>query len=273
MGAAPRVRMVAAAIQARNVTEFLRSRPRALVISALGVAKHYGERRVLDGLTFGVTEGESVALIGANGSGKSTLLRLLVRLTEPDSGRLRVLDRDLRSLDRTGLRDLRRRVGFVFQSHNLVGRVSVLSNVLHGALGRVAWPLAVSHGLAPQALRAEAMACLAEVGLEALAVQRVDSLSGGQSQRVAIARALMQRPVLLLADEPAASLDPASSAEVMGVFRDLVARNRLTLVFSSHNLDHARGFADRVIGLRNGRIEVDCPAAELDDRTADALYT
>lgn len=241
-------------------------------IAVTGLAKRFAERVILENANFHVATGEAVALIGPNGAGKSTLLRMLIRLLEPDSGELRVLGQDIRQARATALRELRKRVGFVFQQHNLVGRVSVLTNVIHGALGRVSWLRSAKQCLAPTELRQEAIACLERVGLPHLAMQRADGLSGGQSQRVAIARALMQRPTLLLADEPAASLDPAAGDEVMRVFRDLVERDRLTLVFTSHNLAHARGYADRVIGLRGGRIGIDCSAAAFDDYTADALY-
>ncbi len=243
-----------------------------LAVRVTGLRKRFGETPVLSEIGFQVRQGEAVALIGPNGAGKSTLLRLLVRLIEPDAGEIRVLGDDVCAANEAELRRLRRRVGFVFQQHNLVGRASVLTNVVHGALGRVSWLRAGSHRLAPTALRAEALRCLARVGLADLALQRADRLSGGQSQRVAIARALMQRPDLLLADEPAASLDPVAGEEVMRVFRDLVDRDALTLVFTSHNLAHARRFADRVIGLRQGRLVVDCAAEMLNDRAADALY-
>jgi phosphonate transport system ATP-binding protein len=243
---------------------------RAIEVS--GVRKSFGARRILDSAGFIVESGEAVALIGANGAGKSTLLRLLVRLIEPDAGTIRMLGENVVAADRRQLRALRCRVGFVFQQHNLVGRASVLSNVIHGALGRVPFLAASSHRLAPAALRAEALHCLARVGLADLARSRADRLSGGQSQRVAIARALMQRPVLLLADEPAASLDPVAGEEVMRVFRALVDDDGLTLVFTSHNLEHARRFADRAVGLRGGRVAIDCAADRLDAAAADALY-
>lgn len=242
------------------------------VVAAERLAKRLGGRPVIDGVSLDVRRGEAVALIGQNGAGKSTLLRMLVRLIEPDAGQLQVLGVDLRAADGTRLRDLRRRIGMVFQHHHLVGRASVLTNVVHGALGRSPWIRTVSHRVAPPALRDEAMACLARVGLAHLAAQRADSLSGGQSQRTAIARALMQRPELLLADEPAASLDPAAGAEVMRVFADLVARDGLTLIFTSHQLDHARSHAHRILGLRGGRIVVDAAPAALSRETTEALY-
>jgi phosphonate transport system ATP-binding protein len=226
-------------------------------ILAEGVTKRFGGRAVLDGASLAVARGETVALIGANGAGKSTLLRCLLRLVEPDAGRIEVLGREVGAERPRALRRLRSRVGFVFQKHNLVPRLSALSNVVHGAIARGAGPRAWSQVTAPAALREEAMARLAEVGLVHVAAQRADSLSGGQSQRVAVARALMQRPALLLADEPVASLDPAGGREVMALFADLARSRGLTLLFTSHHLGLAVEHADRVVGLREGRIVLD----------------
>ena len=225
-------------------------------IAAQGLSKRFGERTVLSGVSFTVRRGEVVALIGANGAGKSTLLRCLVPLVEPDESDAMVLGAPTRALGPRALRRLRARVGVVLQKHNLVPRLSVLTNVLHGALGRSG--LAAAHAAtAPGALREEALRCLERVGLAGLARQRADTLSGGQSQRVAIARALMQRPAALLADEPVASLDPAAGEEVMALFSALAREDGLTLLFTTHSMAHAAGYADRVIGLRAGRIALE----------------
>jgi len=241
-------------------------------LEVVGLRKHYAGRVVLDGIDFRAHAGESLALIGANGAGKSTLLRCVLRLVEPDGGDVSVLGESLQGLPRGALRRLRARVGFVFQRHNLVPRISVLSNVLHGAQARGSSPLAWMQGLAPRALRAEALDCLAQVGLADLALRRADQLSGGQSQRVAIARALMQRPELVFADEPVASLDPAAGEEVMALFVDLIRRRGLTLVFTTHDLDHALHYGDRVIGLRAGRVALEAPACELNAIGLRELY-
>jgi phosphonate transport system ATP-binding protein len=247
-----------------------RARETAVVVE--GLTKRFGERTILADVSLHIERREAVALIGANGAGKSTLLRLLVRLLEPDEGEIRILGDPVTGADASRLRALRRRVGFVFQQHNLVGRATVLTNVVHGALGRTSWVRASSHRLASTAQRLEAMRCLERVGLAGLADRRADQISGGQSQRVAIARALMQRPEMLLADEPAASLDPAAGEEVMRVFRRLVDADGLTLVFTSHNLVHARTYADRVIGLCGGGVTMDVAASALDLKAADGLY-
>jgi phosphonate transport system ATP-binding protein len=218
---------------------------------------------VFSGVGFRVAAGERVAIIGANGAGKSTLLRCCLRLLDPDRGRVVLLGHDLSTCRRGELRRVRAEVGMVFQKHNLVPRLSVLSNVLHGALARRAGPRCWFQGLARHEDRAYALHCLEQVGLADLADRRADRLSGGQSQRVAIARALMQRPRALFADEPAASLDPKAGEEVMALFADLAVRQGLTLVFVSHHLDHALTYADRILGLRNGTLALDStPARE-----------
>ena len=237
-----------------------------------GLVKRFGAQPILDGVDLRVPHGQALALLGSNGAGKSTLLRCCLRLIEPDQGEVRVLGQDVRRLSRRGLRALRSRVGFVFQRHNLVARLSALSNVLHGAQSRRPGPRAWFQGLAPSALREEAMHCLELVGLPHMAAQRADRLSGGQSQRVAIARMLMQRAEFVIADEPVASLDPAAGQEVMELLVRLLRERDLTLLFISHDLRHAVEFADRVIGLRAGRIEVDGPAAEQDPRRLAEIY-
>lgn len=242
------------------------------VISIRGLSKSFGPGKpVFSGISFDIAPRSVVALIGANGAGKSTLLRCIPRLIEPDSGGIRVLDTDV--LDsRRNLRSLRARLGFVFQKHNLVGRLSALTNVVHGAQARRYGVRAWLQSLAPMPLREEAMQCLERVGLPHTAAQRTDSLSGGQSQRVAIARALMQRPEIVLADEPAASLDPQAGDEVMELFASLMRKEAKTVVFTSHNLSHALAFSDRVIALGGGRIQLDAPARALKESDLRGLY-
>ena len=163
---------------------------------------------------------------------------------------------------RRELRGIRTRIGFVFQKHNLVGRLSALTNVVHGAQARDLGARAWLQSLAPQAIRQQALDCLERVGLAAMAGQRADQLSGGQSQRVAIARALMQQPEIVLADEPAASLDPQAGDEVMQLFASLMREEAKTVVFTSHNLSHALSFADRVIAIGGGKIVLDSPSSQ-----------
>ncbi|CAN5715983.1 phosphonate ABC transporter ATP-binding protein [soil metagenome] len=192
-----------------------------------------GGTLALSNVSFDVPAGELCVLVGLSGSGKSTLLRHLNGLHHPTGGRVEVLGTDVVEASRPELRRLRRRVGFVFQQFNLVGRLSCLENVLSGALGRVRWPRfgVVSY---PKAMRREALAHLERVDLADRAFQRADTLSGGQQQRVAIARTLLQGPEVLLADEPVASLDPESSAQVMDVLFRICVEERLTVLCSLH---------------------------------------
>ena len=233
-----------------------------LVVS--GLAKAFDQRRILSGLDFTLAPGQSTALIGANGSGKSTLLKCLIRLIEPTEGKIEMLGRDVRALAPRDLRSFRSQVGIVWQRHNLVPRLSVLSNVIHGVQSRLSGPRAWFQALAPAEVRAEAMLCLDRVGLADRAVARVDSLSGGQQQRVAIARMLMQRPAFILADEPDASLDPQTGEEVMALLLGLVREKGLSLLMISHRLEHTLAFSDRILGLAQGRIALDLPTADAD---------
>ena len=229
------------------------------VLTVRGLTKSFPGREVLCGLDFTLAPGQATALIGANGSGKSTLLRCLVRLVEPSSGHIHMLGRDVAALPPRTLRGFRAEVGIVWQRHNLVPRLSALSNVIHGVQARMSGPRAWVQSLAPAAIRAEALTCLARVGLADRAMMRVDSLSGGQQQRVAIARTLMQRPAFILADEPDASLDPQTGEEVMALLLALVREEGLSLLFISHRLEHTLRFSDRILGLAGGRIALDLP--------------
>lgn len=227
-----------------------------------GLVKRYGAGPViLNEVSLSVAPGERVALIGSNGSGKSTLLRCLIGLHPASGGEVVCLGEDLsRRVDAATLARLRRQTGFVFQKHCLVRRRSVLSNVIHGMMGLPGSWRAFSAMTAPQAWREQAMAALEAVNLAPRAAERADALSGGQQQRVAIARALVRGPRLLIADEPAASLDPVAGRDVMALFSRLAAERGITLFFTSHDMAHAVEFADRVIALRAGRVVLDQPA-------------
>ena len=178
------------------------------------------------------------------------------------------------------MRSTRCRVGVVFQRHNLVPRLSALSNVVHGALGRntqsfgsmISGISLWSHITAGRVHRERAMECLDRVNLADLAHRRADSLSGGQSQRVAIARALMQDPDLIIADEPAASLDPIAGEEVMGLFSELCREAGVSLIFSTHNISHAVDFADRMMAMKSGRISLDGRTGSVDLQALKAEY-
>uniref|UniRef100_UPI00351482DE phosphonate ABC transporter ATP-binding protein n=1 Tax=Roseibium sp. TaxID=1936156 RepID=UPI00351482DE len=203
------------------------------------------------------------ALIGSNGAGKSTALRCALRLIEPETGSVVLFGEDISTARQRQLRRVRAEVGFVFQKHNLVPRVSALTNVIHGNLGRTGGMRGWSQFLAKTALRDRAMACLERVGLADHALKRADQLSGGQSQRVAIARALMQQPRMIVADEPVASLDPVAGQEVMDLFRQLTREEGITLLFTSHNVQQALAYSDRVLAIRQGEVVLDEKSSNL----------
>jgi phosphonate transport system ATP-binding protein len=225
----------------------------------------------LDRVSFEVPRGQLLCLIGLSGSGKSTLLRHLNGLHHPTGGEVEVMGLDVVRAKRPQLRALRREVGFVFQQFGLVGRLSCLENVLSGALGRLRAPRlgTITYSTA---LRRQALDHLDRVGLADRAFQRSDTLSGGQMQRVAIARTLMQQPTLLLADEPVASLDPESSAQVMDVLFRIVVEEQLTVICTLHQVELAMGWANRIVGLRDGRMVLDRSVTDLDEAEVMDVY-
>ena len=246
--------------------------PGVTVVELSALCKRFDRTVALDEVSLTVEENEIVVLLGLSGSGKSTLLRHLVGLETPTSGSLRVLGQPVAELGGRDLRRLRSQIGFVFQQFELVPPLSVLENVLTGALARLVGPRLglVSYR---RSLRLTALEHLDRVDLLAQAYQRTDTLSGGQQQRVAIARALMQDPRILLADEPVASLDPESSGQVMALIRRIAVDRGLTVVCSLHQVDLALGWADRIVGLRHGRVVLDTPAANLTKAEAMDVYS
>ena len=223
-----------------------------VVVRCEGLVRRYGEGeaevRALDGVDFEVHPGEFVSLAGPSGSGKSTLLNMIGALDRPDAGRVVVDGIDLGELDRSGRADLRlARIGFVFQSYNLVPVLSARENVEF---------VMQLQGVPARERRERALSILADLGLETLADRRPGEMSGGQQQRVAVARAIVTRPVLLLADEPSANLDSATTTELLELFEQLNARQGTTIVTATHDprvMEHAR----RRVHLRDGRIERD----------------
>ena len=243
------------------------------VIELDGVSKRFDpDVLALDGVSLTVRAGEVVVLLGLSGSGKSTLLRHLNGLQRPTAGTVRVLGTDVASGDGAQLRRLRSRIGFVFQQFHLVGSLTVLENVCTGALGTLRGPRLGLFGY-PSALRRAALEQLDRVGLADQRFQRSDTLSGGQQQRVAVARALMQRPQILLADEPVASLDPESSAQVMQLISDISREDRLTVLCSLHQVEVALAFGERLVGLRAGRVVLDRPVDAIGHDEAMSVYS
>ncbi|MFD1718779.1 phosphonate ABC transporter ATP-binding protein [Georgenia deserti] len=235
------------------------------------VTKRFGAVTALDEVTLDLPARRMNVLLGLSGSGKSTLLRHLNGLHRPTSGRVTTLGVAVHAASDRDLRDLRCRVGMIFQHFHLVGPMSVLENVCTGKLGSLRGPRL---GLItyPRAVREAAMAELAAVGLADKAFQRADTLSGGQQQRVAIARALIQQPTVLLADEPVASLDPITADGVMDLLARIGRERELTVVCSLHQVDLALAVADRVVGLRAGSVVLDRDAAGLSRAEALTVY-
>lgn len=228
--------------------------------------------RALEDVSFTASPGEVAVVLGANGSGKSTLLRCVIGLERATSGTVRVGEAEATVLRGERLRALRRRIGMVFQRFHLVGNLSVFQNVLHGAMGENRNPLAWWSPTAPEKKRARAMECLERVGLEEKADRRADTLSGGQQQRVAIARMLMQRPEMVLADEPVASLDPKAGREVMDLLVEVARERGMTVVCTLHHLDLAAKYADKFIGLRDGRVVLESAARDVGREELEELY-
>ncbi len=212
--------------------------------------------RALAGVSLEVPHGQMLALIGLSGSGKSTFLRHLNGLTRPTSGDIGLLGVDVNQVSKSELRALRKQVGFIFQQFGLVGRLTAIENVLSGSLGSLRGPR-FGVGSYPLTLRKKALEQLDRVGLADYAFQRADTLSGGQMQRTAIARTLMQEPKIMLADEPVASLDPESSAQVMDIMLKVAKEEDLTVVVTLHQVEYALGWADRIVGLRDGQVVLD----------------
>jgi len=223
----------------------------------------------LNDVSFRVERGEFVCIIGRSGAGKSTLLRCIDGAATVTSGSVRVNDTDMTTASRAERRRLRHRIGFVFQEFNLVERLPVLTNVLIGRLGH-AGSLASSARLFNRDDRELALHNLERVHLMHRAQQRADSLSGGEKQRVAIARAMTQEPFLLLADEPVASLDPELARGVMNDLKRLTVEQGVPALVNIHDVELAKLFSDRLIGIAQGRIVFDGPPAQL---TAEDLFT
>ena len=235
------------------------------------ISKSFGDRVVLQDMSMQVRAGEVVAFLGANGSGKSTTLRAVNGLIEADSGDITIAGVNLNEASAVRRAEARRTAATVFQKIHLVQRRTVLQNVCAGGFARLpGW-----RSLPPlfgAELKEEAMACLDRVGLADRAHDRAGSLSGGQQQRVAIARALCQRPRMILADEPVSALDPKAADDVMALLHELAATENLGVAAVLHQPHLARKYADRVIGLRGGRLVFDAPTAQIDDAQLASLY-
>ncbi|MCX6466087.1 MAG: phosphonate ABC transporter ATP-binding protein [Pseudonocardiales bacterium] len=242
-----------------------------MTVDLRGVTVRFGDRVALDDVDLTVGAGERVAVIGPSGAGKSTLVRLLNGTAPATGGAVRVLGSDLAGATPRARRAVQRRIGTVHQQFHLVGELRVVHNVNAGRLGEWSAWRALTSLVAPRDVPA-ARAALDRVGLADRLDQRTSTLSGGEQQRVAIARVLVQRPALVLADEPVASLDPARAAEIVDLLHEVVTDTGATLLASLHDVDLARRGFDRVLGLREGRVRFDVAPGRLTAAMTDALY-
>jgi phosphonate transport system ATP-binding protein len=241
-------------------------------LSVVGLRMSYPNGKLaLDGVNLAVHAGELVTILGSNGSGKTTLMRCIARLQDPSDGSVIVDGRDLARLSGRRLHEARLVLAMVSQRANLVKRRSVLANVASGALGRRNTLWTTLGGLPVEELPL-AQELLRKVGVERLSAQRADTLSGGQAQRAAIARALAQRPKLILADEPVASLDPEAAEEIMRLLRQLADEEGLAVLCVLHQPALALRYSHRVVGLRNGSVVFDLPAELCAEQAIALLY-
>ncbi len=236
------------------------------------VSKVYSDgTRALKDVSLEIEAGEFVVVLGKSGAGKSTLLRCINRLVEPTSGKIFFEDQEVTALDGKRLRALRQNIGMIFQNYNLVDRLSVQTNVLSGALGRTsAWSALVNYFAEEEIAAAQHNLERMEIGGKA--GQRADQLSGGQQQRVGIARALMQQPKIILADEPVASLDPATSRTILDILTRINREDGVTVLCNLHLPELAREYAQRLIAMKFGEIVYDGPPEGLTSEISDQLY-
>ncbi len=241
-------------------------------IQIRGLVKEYkrGEP-VLKGIDLTIAGEGITAIIGPSGTGKSTLIRCINRLVEPTAGEILFQGMDLAKLKGAELRVARRKIGMVFQEYNLVERLTVMENVLTGRLGYMSAFKAWLRKFSPEDIE-EAFSLLDAVGLGSFANQRADALSGGQRQRVGIARAVMQHPEILLADEPTSSLDPKTSVEIMELMAALAGKRNIPVIVNIHNVELAKRFCQRMIGMTGGKVVFDGTPAQLTDDKLKTIY-
>jgi len=228
--------------------------------------------QALKGVSLEIEAGEAVVMLGHNGCGKSTLFKCIAGFEKVTAGSIHVGDDDITAYGYHKMRPIRRQMGMVFQHFHLIGNISVLQNVLFGALGDIRYFIPALSPFATRVRREKVMECLARVGLQDYASHRADKLSGGQKQKVAIARMLMQEPKIVLADEPIASLDPKAGAEVMDLLWEIVREKALTLVCVLHQIEIARKYGTRTIAMNNGVVVAADHITNMDDAFLKDLY-
>ncbi|MBC7822776.1 MAG: phosphonate ABC transporter ATP-binding protein [Candidatus Parcubacteria bacterium] len=235
------------------------------------VSQQFGQFSALTDISLQIYPGERVALVGSSGAGKSTLLQLLNGTLRSTQGEVWAMGRNLSQLSSKRLRQIQQQIGTIYQQLHLVDNLRVIHNVNAGQLGRWSFLKALTSLIVP--LETEtAIKALSQVGIAEKVYERTDRLSGGQQQRVAIARVLVQNPIVILADEPIASLDPELSREVMDLLRNLAQQTHRTLIVSLHDVDFARSHCDRIIGLRQGKVLFDAAPHQVSSDLIADLY-
>lgn len=243
-----------------------------VIMSIENLNKEYSKgKSVLKGINFNIKQGELLSIIGPSGAGKSTLLRSINRMIEPTSGKITFDDKDITGVKGKELRKMRTNIGMIFQHYNLVDRLSVFENVMHGTLGYKN-SLQGIFSMYTESEKEEALDIITELGIQDHIYKRCDELSGGQKQRVGIARALVQKPKIILCDEPIASLDPSSSRVIMEHLRKICSERGITVIVNLHQVDVAKNYSDRIIGLNSGQIVYNGHPSEIDKEVIQSIY-
>ena len=243
-----------------------------VIMSIENLNKEYSKgKSVLKDVNFEIKQGELLSIIGPSGAGKSTLLRSINRMIEPTSGKITFDKQNITNVKGKELRKMRTNIGMIFQHYNLVDRLSVFENVMHGTLGYKN-SLQGIFSLYTESEKEEAIDIITELGIEDHIYKRCDELSGGQKQRVGIARALVQKPKIILCDEPIASLDPSSSRVIMEHLRKICSEKGITVIVNLHQVDVAKNYSDRIIGLNSGEVVFNGHPTEIDKEVIQAVY-
>lgn len=243
-----------------------------MLLSIKNISKKYNNgTNALKNISFDVEKGEFISVIGPSGSGKSTLLRSINKMIDISQGSILFEDKNIESLKKTQIELVRREIGMIFQSYNLVERLTVIENVLHGRLGYKS-VIAGILGIYSDEEKKEAFSFLERVNMTKYAYQKCSELSGGQKQRVGIARAIMQKPKLLLCDEPIASLDPKTAENIMDYLKKIVTELKITCIVNLHQVDIAKKYSDRIIALNKGEKIFDDKAEKLTEKMVEFIY-
>ena len=243
-----------------------------MLLSIKNVSKKYNHgTEALKNVSFDVEKGELISIIGPSGSGKSTLLRSINKMTDISEGSILFENQNIEKLKKKEINLVRREIGMIFQNYNLVERLTVIENVLHGRLGYKS-VIAGILGIYSEEEKKEAFAFLEKVNMAKYAYQKCSELSGGQKQRVGIARAIMQKPKLLLCDEPIASLDPKTAENIMDYLRKIVSELKITCIVNLHQVDIAKKYSDRIIALNKGEKVFDDKTENLTNDVIEFVY-